>query len=90
VATIGIVPRAAFVSDVSASGVGVVTTHPMAVGSVVPIWLALGAGSASRQALVRVVHATAVSPDLHRIGLVTLDEGGEALFAELLGQVSGS
>ena len=88
VATVGLSQRAAFLCDVSPRGVGIVTTHSLAVGGVAPVWLAPKAGSPSRQALGRVIHCAALSPDLHRAGLAVLDSTGEALFTELLAEVS--
>lgn len=88
VATVGLPQRAAFVCDVSSRGLGIMTTHSLTVGGVVPIWLAPKAVSPSRQSLGRVVHCAAISPDLHRAGLVALDVGGETMFGELLAEVS--
>jgi hypothetical protein len=86
VATVGLVPRAAFLADLSTGGAGLVTTDPPPVGSIVPLWLAIPPGSLSRLVLVRVVYSLPVSEDLHRVGLACLDEAGANLFRELLAQ----
>jgi hypothetical protein len=82
-----VVPRAAFVSDLSAGGAGLLTTDPPPVDSIVPLWLAVPPGSLSRLVLVRVVHSSALPDGLHRIGLACLDEAGSSLFSELLSAV---
>src|SRR5262245_50509080 len=84
VVTLGVVPRAAFVCDLSATGLAVLTIDPPPMGSIVPLWLATTPGAPSRLMLVRVIHIQVVSEDLHRLGLACLDESSQVIFEELL------
>jgi hypothetical protein len=89
VATIGVVPRAALLSDLCPAGVGLLTTDPPPIGSVVPVWLALPIGAPSRLVLLRVVYAEAETADLHRLGLCSLDDTSSAVLRDLLEAVNG-
>jgi hypothetical protein len=89
VATIGVVPRAAFLCDLGPGGVALLTTDPPAVGSVVPVWLALPVGAPSQIVLLRVVYAQAQGPDLHRLGLCGVDEASCAALLDLAEAVNG-
>jgi hypothetical protein len=84
VATIWVVPRAALLSDLCPDGVGLLTTDPPPVGSVVPVWLALPIGAPSRLVLLRVVYAEAETTDLHRLGLCCLDDTSGAVLRGLM------
>lgn len=88
VATMGIVPRAALVCDLSPEGIGLVTTDPPPVGSIVPVWLAIPPGNPSTLLLGRVIYVRATSPDLHRVGLSWLDDSGQTTLVELLARLS--
>lgn len=89
VATIGVVPRAALLSDLSPAGVGLLTTDPPPVGSVVPVWLALPIGAPSRLVLLRVVYTEVETSDLHRLGLCCLDDTSGAVLGDLMDAVNG-
>lgn len=88
VATFGVLPRAAFVHDLSATGIAVLTTEPPPVGSVVPIWLPRAHGEASQLALARVAYAEPVDRGLHRVGMASLDESSSALLATLVRELT--
>lgn len=87
VATVGVVPRAAFVCDLSVGGIALLTTDPPPVGSVVPLWLAIPPGSNSRFVLLRVIYSQPLAEGLHRIGLCCLDDSATGVFTELLNAI---
>lgn len=87
VATVGVVPRAAFVCDLSAAGLAMLTTDPPPVGSVVPVWLAVSPSRESQLVLVRVIDVTAVSTELHRVGAESVEEAGAAVLQQVLAEV---
>jgi hypothetical protein len=84
VATIGILPRAALVCDLSVGGIGLLVTDPPPVGSIVPVWLAVPPGSPSRLLLVRVVYVQEEANELFRLGLSCLDEAAAIICREML------
>jgi len=84
VASVGVVPRTAFVSDLSTNGLGVVTTDPPPPGTVVPIRVAGPPGPASRLLLARVIYCLVCGEGLYRLGLSCIDDSGMAVLNELL------
>lgn len=84
VATIGVVPRAALIQDISPRGVGLVSIDPPPVGSIVPLWLSIPVGTPSRLLFVCVVYTKPAEGELYRIGVAALDEATAEVFAELL------
>jgi hypothetical protein len=73
-ARIGVVPRGALVVDVSTHGLGLVTTDPPPVGSLVPVWVASHSGPCSELLLGRITHSEPIDRTLHRIGMAYADE----------------
>ena len=72
-ATLGVVPRAAMVCDVSLHGLGLITLDPPPVDSLVPVWLATSVGAASEMILGRIVHSEPLGGSLHRVGVSCSD-----------------
>jgi hypothetical protein len=83
VATVGLLPRPALVSDLSASGLGVLLTNPPPPGSLVPVWLPGEPGRPSLLFLAQVIHLSIDPGPLFRIGLMAIDEAGRAVLAEV-------
>ncbi len=83
-ATIGVIPRAAILHDLSADGVALLTADPPPVGSVIPVWLALPVGAPSRMLLLRVIYKCPTENSLYRVGLACLDDAGRTILRDLL------
>jgi hypothetical protein len=74
VATLGLVPRAALVCDISGAGLGLLTTVAPPEGAVVPVWLPGPPGTASELLLATVVYARPAGHGLYRVGLACREE----------------
>jgi hypothetical protein len=68
VATVGLQARCALVHDLSANGIGLLTTQSFSPGALIPVWLPGRHGQPSPLLLVCVVHSAPVRPGLYRIG----------------------
>jgi hypothetical protein len=74
IATVGLVPRAALVTDLSPTGVGLLTTQPPPIGSIVPVKLAGPPGLPSCLILGEIVHHSLEPDGLFRVGVSCLEE----------------
>jgi hypothetical protein len=74
IATIGLVPRAALVCDLSPAGIGLITTYSPPVGAIVPVVLSGPPGSASTLILGTVVHSSSEPDGLFHVGVDCLEE----------------
>ncbi len=79
IATVGLIPRAALVYDLSPNGVGLLTTQPPPVGAIVPVKLAGPPGLSSCLILGEIVHNSPETDGLFRVGVVCLEESLGAL-----------
>lgn len=82
IVTAGVLPRAALVRDVSAQGMGLVTTYAPPVGTVLPVWLPGLPGEPSNLVLLDVVHVRLSGDRLHHVGAACHDESSAALLGE--------
>jgi hypothetical protein len=90
IATIGILPRAALLCDLSAGGLSLLTTYSPPVGALLPIWLPGPPGQMSGLVLGTVVHVQPPADDgLYVVGVACQDEGGRAVLRELLARLEG-
>ena len=89
-ATLGVVPRAAMVCDVSLRGLGLITVDPPPVDSLVPVWLAMPAAALSELLLGRVVHSEPLGGTLHRIGVTCSDDADVHVLRSLYEQMRRS
>jgi hypothetical protein len=74
IATVGIVPRAALICDLSHTGIGLLTTQEPLVGAIVPVWMSGTPGSPSSLILGTIVHSSREPDGLYRVGLICLEE----------------
>jgi hypothetical protein len=90
IATVGLLPRAVLVCDISPVGIGLLAAFSPPLGAVLPIWLPSPPGQPSGLVLARVVHVQPPNPDnLHRIGLFCADEVGQSELQQLLDRLTG-
>ena len=88
IATVGILPRAALVSDLSDEGLGLLTTFAPPLGAILPVWLPAPPGQPSHFLLATVVHVQSPSPDnLFQVGITCHDDAGRAILRELLARL---
>ncbi len=73
-ATVGLVPRAALISDLSPSGVGLITTQPPPIGALVPVYMSGPPGMPSSVILGTIAYTTPEPDGLFRIGVICLEE----------------
>jgi hypothetical protein len=88
IATVGVLPRAALVCDISPSGLGLLTTFAPPVGALLPVWLPGPPGQPSHLILAAVVHVQPPSgDDLYHIGVACHDDSARGVLAELLARL---
>jgi hypothetical protein len=83
IATVGVVPRAALVVDVSPTGLGLLTTFAPLVGSILPVWLPGAPGEASSLVLAHVIHVQPPTENLYRVGAACSDEASTSVLRAL-------
>ena len=85
IATLGVLPRAALVCDISPAGLGLLTTFAPPVGAILPVWLATSPGEPSALLLATVVHVQPPSSDgLYRMGVSCHDDSGRVVLRDLM------
>jgi hypothetical protein len=73
-ATIGVIPRAALIANLSATGLGLLTTVSPPIGAIVPVWLPGPPGLPSSLILATIIHVTPDGALLHQVGLACREE----------------
>ncbi len=88
IATVGILPRAALVSDIGDEGLGLLTTFAPPLGAILPLWLPAPPGQPSHFLLGTVVHVQFPSPDnLFQVGITCHDDAARAILREVLARL---
>ena len=88
IATLGVLPRAALICNLSTCGLGLLTTFAPPEGAILPVWLPGPPGQPSGLILGTVIHVQQPAADgLYRVGIACHDECGRALLGELLGRL---
>jgi hypothetical protein len=90
IATLGVLPRAALVCDISPQGLGLLTTFAPPVGAILPVWLPGPPGQPSGLILATVVHVQEPASDgLYRVGIACHDESGRSMLRDLIARLEG-
>ncbi len=90
IATVGILPRAALVYDLTPNGLGLLTTFAPPVGALLPVWLPGPPGQPSNLVLVTVIHVQPPGSDgLFQMGVVCHDDNGRTVLGEMIARLGG-
>jgi hypothetical protein len=88
IATLGVLPRAALICDLSAGGLGLLTTFAPPQGAILPVWLPGPPGEPSRLILATVIHVQPPTGDgLYRVGIACHEDTGRAALQDLIGRL---
>ena len=84
VASIGVVPHCAFIRDLSLTGLSLLTTHALPIGSAVPVSIAGPQPGQTHLLLVAVLRCDPAEDGLHRVAGRFSDEASVAAARDII------